>query len=848
MPATNGTTLTNATTTTTAAVTVTAAVELLTMTASVTSYTSAVGSSRVTVHTNLSTMTGFSSDNTSLAPEPEPEPGSAYAEPEPEWEEARELWGAAWPIHLYGIGSLFLLLAVFLLVSIVRLYRKRNLLSRGYFLSLTGLMLLMASTRTIYLLVDGYNANNTFPRFVSYFLYTLTFPCITSAFSILFLALLRTTRMQLLSPKIQKAKYLAVIIGSHFGFSILTDIIVGYFVSAKLMLFLCQLAFILWGFLIFIGYLYIFRRLYTAALKRQRGMEKLASRHIVHTYGRVRPFHKSYQFTLSLAVKLVLVAAILGCLSAMLKVYALVGVYGVFSTQTPEPWPWWAFKFSFRILELCLCATMSYVATQPFRYHHRPNNDHSADNCGQSCGILYFSPCRNLVECSSVDQQEVSNLHWDDGNDDDLSSSLGSMAEEHMVTGGGGGGEEDINIIHDAGPLVPEEMLPLNRYAGVDVHQQVGDSPSPLTPSTSYLNSPAREKPTGPVFKSTIDDSELTAEPVIIRQLDSEPQSGIVAKAKEGGSSHACPSSTHTHHPSAISCLQGEDSSMPKEPPATESLLEPKDASTVDNGSMQKIWDSDQNGDLKPGSERSNNGKTGAVLPAETDLDTQATNTTGSNTEARARQSPPALSQQTQSQLPQSQLSQSKLSQNKAVKQSPTSETSKFKTSSLMKRKNNSSPSKSKRNNDNKQSSPEYPHDKSIDAQSRVLLGSQSQYGYSVLNNSPSPTQEVTQQNKTNTKMNIKNSQAVTAPVKPADKPKHRFSFPKLLFRSTCDSEFRKASKSSESSSKSDSDLNSGIIITPESSSSTDQNTLEEEVNGVRIAMDRLNSQLHCDV
>ena len=59
--------------------------------------------------------------------------------------------------------------------------------------------------------------------------------------------------------------------------------------------------------------------------------------------------------------------AILGLLFAGIMIYAVFGVYSIFSDTAPEPWSWWTFKLCLRIIELAMCATMSYVATQPFR-------------------------------------------------------------------------------------------------------------------------------------------------------------------------------------------------------------------------------------------------------------------------------------------------------------------------------------------------------------------------------------------------------------------------------------------------------------------------------------------------
>ncbi|XP_064606717.1 uncharacterized protein LOC135471417 [Liolophura sinensis] len=316
--------------------------------------------------------------------EPTAEPIIPFAEPVPNFEEAKKVWKEAWPIHIYSMGTAFSLLAVFSLISIIRLWRIKHLFSQKYFISLNLLMFLMGVIRGVYLLVDGYNSRQIFSRVLDYFLLSTGFPCLTSAFSILFFALLQATRMQLVGPKVQKIQVLIAIIVCHFGISIITDVVVGYFYGARIMLFLCELISVLWGLFLVIGYCYIFRRLYAAALKRQRVMERLSNVRSSRSPGvngtsqnisdrkpsrtdssvTVKP---SQKYTLSLAVKVTLGTAILGLVYIGLEMFGMFGVFGVFSQKVPEPWPWWGFEFGLRLVELFMCVTMSYIGTQPFR-------------------------------------------------------------------------------------------------------------------------------------------------------------------------------------------------------------------------------------------------------------------------------------------------------------------------------------------------------------------------------------------------------------------------------------------------------------------------------------------------
>ncbi|XP_076447571.1 uncharacterized protein LOC143284613 [Babylonia areolata] len=339
---------------------------------------------------------------------PYPEPGSGgqdgrmeggeeepMAEPGPDWDNAKMVWREAWELHLYVFCCLFSCVGVYTLVCVVRLWRIHRLLSRRYFVSLNLLMLLLCASRAVYLAVDGYNSNGTFHPSVDYFLYSITFPCLTSAFSIQLYALLQATKMQFLPPTIQKMSVLVTVVVVHFALSLVTDVVVGVLAGMQIMLFVCQLFFILWGLLLFAGYAYIFRRLYLQAVKRQKNV-------VLHQHaqgaggggggggGLVKPKPK---FTLSVAVKVTFCTAMLGVVTVCLEVYGVVGVYRNFSEERPQPWPWFLYHTALRLVEVLMCATISFVASQPFRYRAG----------GQACCCpVLCAPCAEML-CQGPD-------------------------------------------------------------------------------------------------------------------------------------------------------------------------------------------------------------------------------------------------------------------------------------------------------------------------------------------------------------------------------------------------------------------------------------------------------------
>ena len=269
--------------------------------------------------------------------------------------------------HIYLFGVAFGVVALYSLFSIIRLWKRKHLLSQKYFISLNLLIFLMGSTRSVYLLVDGYNSKQVYPEIVSYMLYTLFLPCVTSTFSLLFLSLLAATRMKFISPSIQKTKVILCVIFVHFALAIVTDVLTVCHLDARVILFVCQVFYIVWGLFLFVGFMYIFGRLYKAAVDRQAQMNKYALKKLGgSTKQNYKP--ENHKLTLSLGTIVTLISSILGLLTVVLLIYGMVDVYGVFEFgRVPEPWRWWGYHTTFRALELAICITVSYVATQPFR-------------------------------------------------------------------------------------------------------------------------------------------------------------------------------------------------------------------------------------------------------------------------------------------------------------------------------------------------------------------------------------------------------------------------------------------------------------------------------------------------
>ncbi|PIK40943.1 putative proline-rich transmembrane protein 4 isoform X2 [Apostichopus japonicus] len=157
----------------------------------------------------------------------------------------------------------------------------------------------------------------------------------------------------------------------HFLLSLISDTLLGFFAQTFFLTLICQVSFIIWGLFLSISFMIIFRRLYRSTVRIYRESVRLSisKRSLsLTTQSRVRPTVRMPRNSWGNAIKLSLLIAFLGVLTALLQLYGIIVVYSPVAGVTPEPWPWWAYQFVFRCVELAMCFTMSYVATQPFRY------------------------------------------------------------------------------------------------------------------------------------------------------------------------------------------------------------------------------------------------------------------------------------------------------------------------------------------------------------------------------------------------------------------------------------------------------------------------------------------------
>lgn len=181
--------------------------------------------------------------------------------------------------------------------------------------------------------------------------------------------------------------------------TVIRDVLTEYNTGTQIMHSVCQMFFITWGSFLFFGYSYIFRKLYSQAVKRQDQVVDSAA----YTSSAVKAKGGS-KLTLSTAVKVTFLTATSGLIMVGLEIYALIDLHYIITADRPKPWPWWMYHTVLRLTEIFMSLTMSYSVSLPLKYQ-RPEDR-------LSCSALY-APCSEIMCCAqSINERTENSAHW----------------------------------------------------------------------------------------------------------------------------------------------------------------------------------------------------------------------------------------------------------------------------------------------------------------------------------------------------------------------------------------------------------------------------------------------------
>ncbi|XP_026089206.1 proline-rich transmembrane protein 4 [Carassius auratus] len=301
------------------------------------------------------------STNLSQSPNPFPAP-PMFVVLYSDWNSALATWGSAWEAHIYGLGTVFCLVALASTLNLLCLPLQYPS-GCGYFALVSLCLVAAGCTRAFVLVYDAYGYQDRMASTEALLLlYEAPFPCMTAAFGLVFLLLSMRSRMQLSYSAFQRPCFLACLVLLHFAAAF--GPVALLHVDQQVYLFLSLIsrgAFV--ALATFLSAAYFVFYCYVRA----------DSKHIYHLnntsptpaerYNRC-PFAESRDWDRAAAA--VLLCAVFSLACAGLQLYAMLHALGIAgSAESFRPWPWWTFQFSCRVCEAVICLTLVLVVAQP---------------------------------------------------------------------------------------------------------------------------------------------------------------------------------------------------------------------------------------------------------------------------------------------------------------------------------------------------------------------------------------------------------------------------------------------------------------------------------------------------
>ncbi|XP_029104695.1 proline-rich transmembrane protein 4 [Scleropages formosus] len=275
-----------------------------------------------------------------------------------DWNSAMATWGAAWEAHVYGLGSVFTLVALLSALNLLCLpYRCPS--GCGYFALVNVFLLAAGASRGFSLFYDAYSHQDKLPFAGTLLLYEAPFPCLTGAFGIVFLLLSMRSRMQLSHSVLQHPCFLATLVLAHFITTFGSVALLQVFTQQPCLFFVSQGAFVLLAAMLattyFIFYCYV----------------RADSKHIYHLNNTSPPVERYNRCPFAdakdweRAAATAVLAALFALACAGLQLYAMLHALGLGATEVFPPWPWWAFHLSCRLCEAGVCLTLALIVMHP---------------------------------------------------------------------------------------------------------------------------------------------------------------------------------------------------------------------------------------------------------------------------------------------------------------------------------------------------------------------------------------------------------------------------------------------------------------------------------------------------
>ncbi|KTF84169.1 hypothetical protein cypCar_00018738 [Cyprinus carpio] len=281
-----------------------------------------------------------------------------------DWNAAMATWGLAWELQVYGLSSVFSLVAVLSVLSLMCL-PLRWPSGCAHFSLLHLLQLLTGSSRALWLLYDPYGQKERLPVVWARLLHEAAYPCITASFGLLLLLLTARSCTQLLSQNtLQRSTcLLAALVLLHIAIVMASMAILQLFPTLKIVPLLPHAAFVLMSSLLSFTYLLLYCCGRADVKHIYRLNESSPERPSCHASR--CPFTEARMWERAARTGVFSALFLLACGS--LRLYAMLHAGGLTGGVMVGlmPWPWWGFQLSCRVCETGVCLTLALVITHP---------------------------------------------------------------------------------------------------------------------------------------------------------------------------------------------------------------------------------------------------------------------------------------------------------------------------------------------------------------------------------------------------------------------------------------------------------------------------------------------------
>uniref|UniRef100_A0A3B1JZ72 Si:ch211-14i3.2 n=1 Tax=Astyanax mexicanus TaxID=7994 RepID=A0A3B1JZ72_ASTMX len=282
-----------------------------------------------------------------------------------QWEDLRRTLAFAWELHVFGSAIFFMLVVIGAFWGVI----GGSGICQPFCEPLTlanVLLLLSGLLRFVQFIVDPYGTRHILPRPILAALYNLPLALLLWAQVTLALLALKGTRLNLLTPALQRPHVTGGLATLHCA-SLLGADLLSHTLSPALPLMLQTLS-ICWGLPLCLGILF-------RALPPLRS----AARTPIPRWG-------AYKRVEERARRVLIVCALLGVLCCTLQIHGLLWMYGLLGDWRRFGWGWWLGQFWARLLELSWSFSMLLLGSRAFWRPSRGGPKRGDRDQGQGAG------------------------------------------------------------------------------------------------------------------------------------------------------------------------------------------------------------------------------------------------------------------------------------------------------------------------------------------------------------------------------------------------------------------------------------------------------------------------------